>query len=270
MKELNQYICFYTSVYTFTQVQNVLLPHVCPITRLSQNLLFSHSGNPICLSVRLSVRLRAKGSLDCVTHFSADSTKGKFNTVTIMLTDISISEILAGHSSVSPELFHFSFFLPLLVVCDENPLSVCVLIAGTNYGDKMSSFSSSVYLTFQSWPRSYDDGNKSAAVGTHKCHCSAHVKQHSYALRMIQCGELNCVYSPQDEVWVLTAETFQVSRVIHPPFILPPLVHDVNIEASSRETLLRGFCWLSGKALEPRKKCSGLENLNHKYIHFLS
>lgn len=222
MKELNQYICFYTSVYTFTQVQNVLLPHVCPITRLSQNLLFSHSGNPFDLSVRLSVRLRAKGSLDCVTHFSADSTKGKFNTVTIMLTDISISEILAGHSSVSPELFHFSFFLPLLVVCDENPLSVCVLIAGTNYGDKMSSFSSSVYLTFQSWPRSYDDGNKSAAVGTHKCHCSARVKQHSYALRMIQCGELNCVYSPQDEVWVLTAETFQVSRVIHPPFILPP------------------------------------------------
>lgn len=118
------------------------------------------------LSVRLSVRLRVKGLLDCVTHFSADSTKGKFNTGTNMLTDISISEILAGHSSVSPELFHFSFFLPLLVVCDENPLSFCVSIAGTNYGDKMSSFSSSVYLTFQSWPRSYDNGNKNAAVGT--------------------------------------------------------------------------------------------------------
>lgn len=138
------------SICTFTQVRNVNTSATCAPHHpaLTKSPVLSQ-WKPH-LSVCLSVRLRAKGSLDCVTHFSADSTKGKFNTGTNMLTDISISEILAGHSSVSPELFHFSFFLSLLVACDENPLSFCVSIAGTNYGDKMSSFSSSVYLTIQS------------------------------------------------------------------------------------------------------------------------
>lgn len=43
-------------------------------------------------------------------HFSAESTEETFITGTNMLTDTSISKILAGHSSVFREIFPFSFF----------------------------------------------------------------------------------------------------------------------------------------------------------------
>lgn len=112
VKEFN----FYHTVFVLQQGSCIpvpLWPRACASSagshRTSSSLAVEAPS--IHLSVCFSASLTAcEAHVGFLPTFSAQSAREEFFTGTNVLTDISISKILAGHSSVSPERFHFSFF----------------------------------------------------------------------------------------------------------------------------------------------------------------